>query len=329
MGNTKASLFDKKATSWFKGMAIIMVILSHFAEWWSWFYPTEGLAEDIRFGCAQLGPYGVAIFFLFSGYGLSKSAGDKRIGLSFICKRLQNVYLPYLLVTLIIQILSKAVNLKKIWYGADFWYMTVLFMFYLAFIIIWLIVKNKHIRVILFAAATFGIIQYLFLRGDHSFWYVSNPAFLIGVLCAAYEEPLKKAFRYISIPGILLGCIGMYFVTNSGLHPELQDFATPEAAIKCQTGCVLLWTFLIMCIAAVWKYYDPVIGFLGKASLYLYITHTYIFMQIINMPSLNGDFKRGFIISTFVILAVSIVLHLLFTQIFKWAPRLYKKIVKK
>ena len=101
-----AGLFNREATAWFKGLAIIMVILSHFAEWWSWFYAEEGTKELIRYGISRFGPYGVAMFFLFSGYGLAKSAGKKRIGIRFILKRIVNVYIPYLIMVVLITLLS-------------------------------------------------------------------------------------------------------------------------------------------------------------------------------------------------------------------------------
>ena len=43
-------LFNKDISTWFKGTAIIMIILSHYAEWWTWFYTEEGTSELIRNG---------------------------------------------------------------------------------------------------------------------------------------------------------------------------------------------------------------------------------------------------------------------------------------
>ena len=38
----KNVLFTKEASAWFKWAAIVMVIASHYAEWWSWFTVEEG-----------------------------------------------------------------------------------------------------------------------------------------------------------------------------------------------------------------------------------------------------------------------------------------------
>jgi len=61
----KWQLMPKKETDWFRGIAVIMVVVSHYAEWWSWFAPMEGNAEIFRLALTKLGVYGVDIFFLF------------------------------------------------------------------------------------------------------------------------------------------------------------------------------------------------------------------------------------------------------------------------
>ena len=38
----KQVLFTKGASAWLKWIAIVMVILSHYAEWWEWFTVEEG-----------------------------------------------------------------------------------------------------------------------------------------------------------------------------------------------------------------------------------------------------------------------------------------------
>jgi len=171
MMKNKKNLYSRKASSWFRGLGIIMVILSHFAEWWSWFFTEEGNRELVRDGMSRLGPYGVAIFFLFSGYGLVKSAGDKRIDWRFVAKRFVSVYIPYLVIVTVITLLSggfdfeNAGDFGKFLYGDDFWYMTVLFSFYLAFMAIWFVVTNRHVRAVLMVAFTYWYSTYLYKAG--------------------------------------------------------------------------------------------------------------------------------------------------------------------
>ena len=236
-------LYKREASTWFKGLAIIMIVLSHFAEWWSWFFTEEGNRELVRDGISRFGPYGVAIFFLFSGYGLVKSAGDKRIDWRFVAKRFVNVYIPYLVVVCVIKILSGSFNFEnardfgKFLYGDDFWYMTVLFSFYLAFMVIWYVVENRHVRAILISVFTYWYSNYLYVTGAQEFWYISNIAFAIGVLAVTIFTLFVASFAAVwkwydpVIP--VFGSYSLYFylthtflfmwaVNNGNIHEEMK-----------------------------------------------------------------------------------------------------------
>ena len=63
-------LLPKRETNWFRGIAALMVILSHYAEWWTWFTPVEGDGAVFQLAFTKLGIYGVDIFFLLSGYAM-------------------------------------------------------------------------------------------------------------------------------------------------------------------------------------------------------------------------------------------------------------------
>ena len=69
-GVAGGQLMDRRETDWFRGIAAVMVVLSHYAEWWTWFVPAEGNGEMLRLALTKLGVYGVDIFFLFSGYAM-------------------------------------------------------------------------------------------------------------------------------------------------------------------------------------------------------------------------------------------------------------------
>ena len=60
------TLYDRETGYFFRGIAIVMVILSHYAEWWLMFSPTAGDVEKFLLPFTKLGIYGVNIFFFFS-----------------------------------------------------------------------------------------------------------------------------------------------------------------------------------------------------------------------------------------------------------------------
>ena len=327
MNKENKALFSRQASGWFKGLAIIMVVLSHFAEWWSWFYPLEGTSELIRVGISKFGPYGVAIFFLFSGYGLAKSAGEKRIGLKFIIKRVTAVYIPYLVMVLLIDILSDSLHSWEdfvyILKGQDFWYMTVLFLFYGAFIVLWLVFANRHIRGVGIILFTMIMSNRLYAMERQDFWYLSNPAFALGVLLALYEPVLKKIPAFVNWILTVIFAIGSALVVRSGLFVE-HVWETPEVKIQSEMWAVVIFTLFVVFLASSWKWYDVVLQFLGKYSLYIYLSHTFIFMWVINRG--EQEMWQKFILAGVSILAVSIILGALIQLIMKQVNRLADKL---
>lgn len=326
----KVNLYSKQASTWFKGLGIIMIVLSHFAEWWSWFFTEEGTREIIRDGISRCGPYGVAIFFLFSGYGLVKSAGDKRIDWRFVLKRIVSVYIPYLVIVTSITLLSGGFDFEnvgdfgKFLYGDDFWYMTVLFSFYLAFMAIWFVVTNRHVRAVLMAVFTYWYSNHLYVTGEQDFWYISNIAFAIGVLLALYESYAKIVMDKV---GILLAIVfgaGSYWVVYKTLYTE-QVWAMPVEEIRSSIIAVTIFTLFVVSFAAIWKWYDPVLPVLGSYSLYFYLTHTFLFMWAVNNGNIHEEMKVRILYAAVIIAVVSIVLGIVMDMMLKPLQNLLKK----
>lgn len=312
----KNVLFSKETSTWFKWAAIVMVVVSHYAEWWAWFTVEEGTREIIRFGLSRFGPYGVAIFLLFSGYGLAKSAGNGRIGPKFILKRVIGVYIPYLIMVIMLEVCSGSLHslsdLANIWYGQNFWYMTVMFSFYLAFMTIWLIFKNRHIRAILLILFTYLYSNYLYNAGEYDFWYISNIAFAIGVIFALYEAEVLRLNTIVrSVLGAVFG-LGSVYVVYSALYVD-HVWEQPLDEIKSRIYAVTVFTLFIVFFASVWRYYDPIGIFLGKYSLYFYLSHTFLFMWAIN--HYEYDMSVRFLIATVIIVVVSVGLGMIITKL--------------
>ena len=303
------NLFSKEASAWFRGIAILMVILSHYAQWWSWFHVEEGFRELVRLALSKMGPYGVAIFFLFSGYGLAKSAGKERITFYFVIRRLINVYIPYLIIVFLIEALSggfeSSRDFLRILHGQDFWYMTVIFLFYIGFIIIWFAVKNKHMRMLLLCLFLYGCNYMLKEGGKQDFWYLSNWAFPIGVGSAVYEEKIKAVWHKAGVVFTIVFAAATVWVVYSGLF-TVHSWTSLEEEILHKTWAVVIFTVFIAAIASWGLKYDPILQFAGKYSLYFYLTHTFIFMAVVN--TLEIDFGLRFAVASLAIITVSLIL---------------------
>lgn len=310
--NTKKPLFSKQASYWFRGLSAIMIVLSHYAEWWAWFTPTEGLAEIFRQALTNFSVYGVSAFFLFSGYGIIKSLNGSKMTLQFVLKKLLSVYVPYLIISCTIELWAGGFatfhDFWEVLYGHDFWFMCVLFLFYLGFICIWAIISNTHLRCILFSCYVFFISFILFYKGMHAFWFVSNSAFLLGLLSAVYEEPIKALVdksRKICLP---VFSVAMLYIAYSGLFKDLASFTDDEHALM-QFVATIIWTLFVLYTASGWNRYEPVLMGLGKHSLYIYLTHTFIFMRCVNY--FPYSYFVRFLLAAIITVIISIIANML------------------
>lgn len=301
-------LMDKRETDWFRGAAAVMVVVSHYAEWWAWFTPTAGKGEIFRLALSKLGVYGVDIFFLLSGYAMVHSLGQERMHPQFIWKRIKNVYIPYFLVVGVIELLSGGfASLQDIWdlaCGKDYWYMCVLFIFYIGFIAVYTVMGGKGPRTVAFCIFTYIFIYALYESGKQDFWFVSNAAFAIGVVAAEYGQIIKK---WIDRAGVLLMAVlltGMVFAVRSGLDPNVAMNRERVQLLRMEIGATVVWTFLVLLLAAKCRIRERSLAFLGKHSLYIYLTHTFIFMWSVN--NLETAYALRFAFSAVATVAVSV-----------------------
>lgn len=314
--NRNRQLMDIHVTNFWRGIAVIMVVVSHYAEWWSWFTPMEGNAELFRVALTKLGVYGVDLFFLFSGYAMVKSLGGKKVTLSFVLKRIRNVYLPYFVVVGILELLSEGFTSVQDFLlfasGYDYWFMFVLFICYIGFMILWAFIGNRAVRTILFAVYVSVFSYILYSKGMSDFWFVSNLTFVLGVIVGEYEKPMTGAVRKAAIPAAVVLAVMMVPIVQAGLglSDALAD-KTPEQLIWMKIGATLVWTLLIFSLAVTCRIYGKLLAGLGKSSLYIYLTHTFIFMRCVN--SLEYSYTARFVISAVITVAVSLLCHFLIT----------------
>ena len=214
-------------------------------------------------------------------------------------------------------------DILEIFYGQDFWYMTVLFSFYLAFMAIWLVFDHYQVRAVLLVIFTYWYSNYLYKQGEQDFWFISNIAFAIGALLALYEQKIKKVTDKIGILFVLLFGAGSVMIVRSALYVE-HVWEKPTDEIWSRIIAVTIFTLFIASLAAVWKWYGPVLSILGKYSLYFYLSHTFLFMWAINF--FEYEMSINFVIAAVIIVAVSVLLgsliDLVIKPIGKWLVQL-------
>lgn len=276
-------MINNKVSKMLRGVAILIVIASHYAEWMY----VEAVHLRAREVISTLGPIGVSIFFLLSGYGLTKSAAkgetgrDGGITPNFVLKRFMASYFPYIVVIGIINSIqhtweeADAGYIKDFLTGFNYWYMYVLFIMYIAFMVIWRYGYNMIIRLILITAAIIGLTVRLYNIGRADFWELSNIAFLIGIYAAVLE-------RYC--PQFMAKKANMAVVAMSGLAGTV--FCLPLVYSQTSFGWEMteniFFSFMVLGIAYLiptWKGY--ILTSLGESSLFIYLIHTAMFWAIV------------------------------------------------
>lgn len=261
-----------------RGAAILMVVLSHYADW----YADIWHSEQIHYGLTRLGVYGVDLFFLVSGYGLVKSAGKYKSAWHYWKNRLESTYFPYLIIAGGIGLCAGNLKTAQEWYqlvsGYDFWFIRNILVFYLLFFLIFWGIRRRWIRSALFAAGVFGYSWWLMEAGRGSFWFVSNIAIVIGVLLALYEKELFAAAGFAWPLQLAVLTVLMLLMAKNGIDIR---FTPLENCDKMMRGSVAsgIWTLLCTQMACLLSKSFSFLKFPGRLSLELYLLHQVIYLQ--------------------------------------------------
>lgn len=288
-------MITAKTSKVFRGIAILMVIASHYAAA-MYVEPLRPAAKEF---ISKLGVYGVDIFFLLSGYGLVKSYEKTGIDRAFVLKRIMNTYVPYLLVIGFFAIIEKGITtpMDVVYFliGYDYWFMAVLFAMYLMFMIIYKIGKFKEIFITI---AILGFTYWLYSIEKADFWELSNGAFLIGIYAASLEhrfgDKVEEVIRKINLVAIASGVtmLGAYIYTGNG-----EMWAHMLTSMS--------FTVAVLGLCAISKCGGVILPSIGRYSLYVYLLHLRLFWKIV-MYRDAWSYVRGAVTAGIVTLVVCV-----------------------
>lgn len=288
-------MITTKTSKVFRGIAILMVIASHYAA--AMF--VEPVRPAAKAFVSTFGVYGVDIFFLLSGYGLVKSYQQSGIDRNFVIKRFMNTYLPYLLVIGFFAIVEKSITdpmgLVYLLIGYDYWFMAVIFAMYIMFMVIYKIGKFKEI---LITVAVIGFSIWLYNIGKADFWELSNGAFLIGIYAASLEqkfgEKLENAIKKTNLTAISVGAtiLGSYLYTGNG-----EMWAHMVTSMS--------FTMVVLCLCVEIKGGGVILPSIGRYSLYVYLLHLRLFWRVV-MYNEEWSYSGRAVIAGVITLLVSV-----------------------
>lgn len=291
--------FNKQDSMLFRAVAILMVVIAHYSNL---IYDDSG--HKIWNLLNKLGRYGVAIFFLVSGYGLVKSTKGKELNYLFLLRRVQTVYVPFIcmqfLALIFIGIPHNEMTVKDwilYFVGIDYWYIIVIFSLYFLFYISMRYIKQYQ-QIGLFILVT-GLNILFALIGCEEWWYLTNYVFCIGVYFAFHEKSEQKR-----VGTQTLFCF-VGFVLTSIIYPKLEGVILHDlfkiAAALCFSGFV--WFAY-----AVFPFHinlRPIVK-IGECSLYIYILHVQAltFLKVHNLTSCVAIF-----LSLIIVITISLILE--------------------
>lgn len=265
----------------------------------------------------------VSFFFFSSGYGLMKSHLAKPDYFhGFFRRRYSKLLLPFYLCNLLylgINMLSglsyTPQRLLKCLLGLELvnthaWFILTIALFYLAFYLIFRFVQKRPLQYLLLLLFQTGYTVFCMQKGaglqlfEGPWWFNSSSLFFTGVLFAGFEPFIMAFFRQnyrllmtLSVPVFLLFYTVSVYVTNafpyqtqsmSPLSPRMLkswfDLGWQSLAVVSFCLVVTLFTMKIKCS-------NPLLSFLGKISLELYLVHG-LFIQLFKgqLCTIDNDF---------------------------------------
>lgn len=284
---------DKNHTTVYKGIAIVIIMLSHMA----------GDYTNLRF-FTPLGGIGVSMFLVTSGYGLVKSHHKNGVS-HFWAKRLKAVWIPYFLCetvaavifhsqTIVPYILDILIIYPQYAYG---WYLQYILLCYFSFWVVYKFIPELYrIKVL----CIISVLIFIFLpeiMAEQSF------SFLAGVCLAEYSgyEKADKKKRILGAWGLLM--LGGLFLVIKQL-PEIRsssEFVMKFVQLGIKLPCGLFLLVFIYRVRIL--FYNKIWLYIGTISYEIYLVHGYIMTLFTENTLGNG------IVIVFLIMIISIAFY--------------------
>lgn len=314
----KDVLIDKNETNVIRGISALFIIISHLEAW-------EGTRElfhekIIHFIIGQLGGIGVLLFFFVSGYGIYASYATKKNSNTFLFKRIENVYLPYLFIKLIMLILFILVGgeyylrdeIFKI-ISLEDWFVKVIMLQYLSF---WILQrrlrKNKLIVLSVFVDC---LLSAIFIFEERPLrWFNALWLFTFGFIVSEYEKLIIEWFKN----RIIIKCIFLFgaFIICGTIFAIYKQEVFFISIFKIISGI-----FLCMCICGLLQKItleSKLFVYVGIKSLYYYIVH-------INMWQLLEEYGCTYYRSELTIILTVFISEILYFIYSFFKKRIYSR----
>ena len=293
INSDKESIVTKADGLCLRGAAALSVLLYHLAPL------TENGVLLPKFYTFGAGALAVAMFFFLSGYGLQKQYlknGDA-YRKSFLKGRIPTVLIPLILFAVLYRIayytLGKTYTfhdlISDICVGIPFvahsWYLITILLFYLFFWLLMNLFKGHTCWMPIAACVWYLLYALICIKLKYlMYWYDTACLLPVGMFCAVYEQRIlnvvKEKWMWYSL--LLITAVFFWFVIPwfyvHGLPMSIQLYYILSISR------VFFFTMMLLLLQVKIRIDNPVLRYLGKISLEIYLIHGLIFYL------LRGDY---------------------------------------
>lgn len=333
------TFLNRDQTDQLRGGSILLVIVTHL-----WQHVSSVEASP------HLSGYGVSMFLLISGFGLTSSLNKKTFTwATFLYRRLRRMMVPYWILTCVwlyvdYQLLHRTYSLHDITYtfaGINFhtisnidyvrWYITWIIMWYVVFSVANRLFSRYGAMLSLFV---FGAIM-LALRVMEAIPLVSHPvhllAFPFGMLLATYRTNVTEWLSGRGNRMVMLFGAGSLLLLGSGLVLlNLDSPGTSKAAFYTFSGSAQIgWCIVFAMAVAGLAHYGYVSKFLeswGKISYGAFLIHGPLLIKYNPIMGLLPSWAMvvSFPIFLALVWVLAYLFHAFLDRMWSWADGLSK-----
>lgn len=272
------SFFDREYTSYIKGLAIFLVILSHM-----------GGSFGIRY-LTPLGGIGVAMFLICSGYGLSESYKKKGLT-NYWQNKITYTWFPYFLLQSIVTIIAGLFSSIK--FDLSIYLKDILLInyqhplgWYLQFAIIWYFIFYIVHKMDFFTEKSrivvLALISFVFIFSSNELWAEQAFSFFTGTYLSYKKDEISIKDRYSVTFSLLF--IGIFFLAAKQID-VIRNL--PWLLINVNQLLIKLPLALGLCLFVYQVqplFKNNMFVYFSKFSFSLYLIHGYT-LDILNNPS--------------------------------------------
>lgn len=325
----KTDFMDKTETEQLKGIAVLLVVIGHL-----WIHVAGKPADLVLSGDA------VALFFILSGYGLSRSYNNSTQHnysiVTFCKKRVARVMIPYWAATFLIIILDYlilnrayggnnliqtflGININAVTKHIDYvrWYISLLLFWYIVFgcLMIFFTPQKRGLLILLTGIILFPVHYYHLKFG----WYQLF-AFPVGCMLGTYHKQISGYFgkKKTGLMLLIISAIVVFFIYKIYLSVFFKT-SLPYIIFSFidEISSILVSMILILSVylAGQKKLVSKLFVFLGGISYELFLLHGIFLIKYNPVISTGGTILTIFQICVFLV-CISI-LALLFQKAIK------------